>query len=444
MPEALDPAWEYWTPDPEIAEVMGIPVPSGFDGILTFSEDSRGQNRPSGMRFGRGDPDSGKFFLAPDRTASHPSRPCDHCREFFEPARSNSRYCSPSCRGLDRLASPRPCATCGTTFEPRFGRARYCSRHCVPRADQRVLPDIPCGGCGVMFRPLSYRAKYCSRTCVPWGSWVRSADRPCRECGEPCRRGKTFCSSHCFATNRWRLTLNLSPRPRTGGSRSGRRLQPWSGCDEEYVVWLRRQKAPIDLCAARLGRPAAAVVGKLNRLGVTVESHRDPVSARRAVKRLHGAGFSDAEIASKLSRSKRDVRYLRGQLNLPANPWKCPRKQLMPTTPEHTQYHVGARVVIVAPHEPAVDGLAAVVEKLDVWGAYLIVERERREYDAPDHQPRWRALWAEMRPAARDSITAARASGYTGNACPHCSGVRMVRVGACERCEDCGDSTSCA
>lgn len=36
-----------------------------------------------------------------------------------------------------------------------------------------------------------------------------------------------------------------------------------------------------------------------------------------------------------------------------------------------------------------------------------------------------------------------RALGYTGNSCPRCQSVRMVRAGACERCEDCGDTTSC-
>lgn len=33
--------------------------------------------------------------------------------------------------------------------------------------------------------------------------------------------------------------------------------------------------------------------------------------------------------------------------------------------------------------------------------------------------------------------------GYTGDVCSHCQGVRMVRTGPCQRCEDCGDSTSC-
>lgn len=33
--------------------------------------------------------------------------------------------------------------------------------------------------------------------------------------------------------------------------------------------------------------------------------------------------------------------------------------------------------------------------------------------------------------------------GYTGNSCPSCGSVRMVRTGICERCEDCGDSKSC-
>lgn len=35
------------------------------------------------------------------------------------------------------------------------------------------------------------------------------------------------------------------------------------------------------------------------------------------------------------------------------------------------------------------------------------------------------------------------ASGYTGSICKNCQGSRMVRTGACERCDDCGDSSSC-
>lgn len=34
-----------------------------------------------------------------------------------------------------------------------------------------------------------------------------------------------------------------------------------------------------------------------------------------------------------------------------------------------------------------------------------------------------------------------RHQGYTGNICTKCGGMRMVRTGTCERCEDCGESS---
>lgn len=46
-------------------------------------------------------------------------------------------------------------------------------------------------------------------------------------------------------------------------------------------------------------------------------------------------------------------------------------------------------------------------------------------------------------PPAVIPITSARASGYTGDVCQHCQGSRMVRSGACLRCEDCGQTTGC-
>jgi hypothetical protein len=41
------------------------------------------------------------------------------------------------------------------------------------------------------------------------------------------------------------------------------------------------------------------------------------------------------------------------------------------------------------------------------------------------------------------SLIAARSAGYTGDICSHCQGSRMIRAGACMRCEDCGQTTGC-
>lgn len=34
--------------------------------------------------------------------------------------------------------------------------------------------------------------------------------------------------------------------------------------------------------------------------------------------------------------------------------------------------------------------------------------------------------------------------GYTGNICDACGGLRMVRTGVCETCQDCGASNGCS
>jgi ribonucleoside-diphosphate reductase alpha chain len=36
-----------------------------------------------------------------------------------------------------------------------------------------------------------------------------------------------------------------------------------------------------------------------------------------------------------------------------------------------------------------------------------------------------------------------RSKGYTGNRCPRCKSLAMIRCGACERCDDCGDQSGC-
>ncbi len=41
-------------------------------------------------------------------------------------------------------------------------------------------------------------------------------------------------------------------------------------------------------------------------------------------------------------------------------------------------------------------------------------------------------------------VTAARAKGYTGNACPECGQLTMVRNGSCEKCDSCGATSGCS
>ena len=74
------------------------------------------------------------------------------------------------------------------------------------------------------------------------------------------------------------------------------------------------------------------------------------------------------------------------------------------------------------------------MRELTCWGAIL---------DCPAAATgRFRALWSEML-SETNGHDGGRELGYTGSACNQCGGSRMVRVGACESCQDCGTSTGC-
>ncbi|MDQ2663506.1 MAG: adenosylcobalamin-dependent ribonucleoside-diphosphate reductase [Candidatus Eremiobacteraeota bacterium] len=46
--------------------------------------------------------------------------------------------------------------------------------------------------------------------------------------------------------------------------------------------------------------------------------------------------------------------------------------------------------------------------------------------------------------AKTQAVTAARAKGYTGNACSECGQLTMVRNGSCEKCDSCGSTSGCS
>lgn len=43
-----------------------------------------------------------------------------------------------------------------------------------------------------------------------------------------------------------------------------------------------------------------------------------------------------------------------------------------------------------------------------------------------------------------EAVNAAKAKGYTGNACGECGQLTMVRNGACEKCDNCGATSGCS
>lgn len=142
MPEQFDPAWEYFEPDPEVAEVFA-PEGSGF-GVLGI--EGRRIERDGallGFRFGVGNPDSGRFRLARERRV----------REYGS-----------VCRVLT-------CPQCGDQFlQDRPHRGTYCSHRCANTASARKVERLgdgcPCCGAGVVAANKNREQKvFCSKAC---------------------------------------------------------------------------------------------------------------------------------------------------------------------------------------------------------------------------------------------------------------------------------------
>lgn len=69
MPLYIDPAWEYFEPDPEVAEAVygNHRKVSSLDLITTGFQDAGGIYNNQGLRFGSGNPDNFTFHLAPEK-----------------------------------------------------------------------------------------------------------------------------------------------------------------------------------------------------------------------------------------------------------------------------------------------------------------------------------------------------------------------------------------
>ena len=95
------------------------------------------------------------------------------------------------------------------------------------------------------------------------------------------------------------------------------------------------------------------------------------------------------------------------------------------------------RVVLVTPDNPRADGQPATVVAVAPWGCHLATTFGSGGF---------RALWSEVRAADRPAARpkAPGEAGYSGEACPHCQGQRMVRSGTCATCQDCGTTSGCS
>lgn len=203
MPEEFDPEWEYWEPDPEVAEVV---YARRATGIQLFGRDSPDGTPGFGVCDRRGYRRTWWREMRSIGGADAGHARCGHCREWFRRRTERSRYCSLACYH-SRVTPPRVVVCpCGTTFSTR-GYRKYCSSGCrpLPVVCRRVLPDtIPCPRCGGAFRPRNSRTKYCSHACGVSGNGGHNKlpAKPCRWCDRlfvPKRSVRVFCSHRCRA-----------------------------------------------------------------------------------------------------------------------------------------------------------------------------------------------------------------------------------------------------
>lgn len=143
----FDPAWEYYTPDPEIHEILlETSTLHGFEGLINPRieyNDLTGKSRygNSGIRFGKGNPNYYKTRLGPERQTIErqtlTERECKNpkCKEWYMPVYNGQKYCRLSCRILPGRVKVLPrelnCLKCDRAFIPRYSTHYYCSRRCV-------------------------------------------------------------------------------------------------------------------------------------------------------------------------------------------------------------------------------------------------------------------------------------------------------------------------
>jgi ribonucleoside-diphosphate reductase alpha chain len=71
------------------------------------------------------------------------------------------------------------------------------------------------------------------------------------------------------------------------------------------------------------------------------------------------------------------------------------------------------------------------------------VVAEERRHERRDPSPVSSSTGVATVPRS-EQVTAARAKGYTGNACSECGQLTMVRNGSCEKCDSCGATSGCS
>lgn len=233
MGEQFDPAWEYWAPSEEMAELMdheasSFPVRavSGIAALISCfvdsGDDSTSRTAISGLRFGSN-----------PKRINHPYLREAHARrERIRDVNPRSLRCPPQARPPRQILPCRVCR-CGSLFRPRRHGARWCSIECwgehkfEGRGRHARLDPRTCPHCRVVFRPWCSKTKYCSMSCSMKTQWLNGKVPPRhRDPGKLAQfrlmylRGDRMTDiglaigiENIVTLKRYRATLNLPPRP---------------------------------------------------------------------------------------------------------------------------------------------------------------------------------------------------------------------------------------
>ncbi len=107
-------------------------------------------------------------------------------------------------------------------------------------------------------------------------------------------------------------------------------------------------------------------------------------------------------------------------------------------TTDSRSFSVGQEVILLVTENPRLNRQPARIVELCQWGAHVVCRAAATG--------RFRAVFTEMAPVGgniHQHTTAMVESGYTGDVCQACGGLRMRRNGACLVCDDCGNNSGC-
>lgn len=157
MPLHIDESWEYYTPDPEVAE-LGLEGAEAelFDGRRARS----GGKAHAGFSF-TPRPDCYSSYVAREKVRRRETPElarveCPTCKQDFQPERASRRYCSVGCSARRGGAASTPaarrqprrklpesaaCERCGAPFRPYYTGQRMCSRRCASYLGAPPGPD---------------------------------------------------------------------------------------------------------------------------------------------------------------------------------------------------------------------------------------------------------------------------------------------------------------